>query len=273
MSIEPEQTAAHSLLPSLRLDGRTALITGGGAGIGRETSRVLAAAGAHVLVTDIDGNAARAAAAAIRAEGGTVSDYRLDVTKPEQVLDVCDQADREHGPVQILVNNAGIVTMAPFLEMTEAEFDAVLAVSLKGTYLMTRALLPAMRESGWGRIVSLSSMMGKNPAPYAAHYGAAKAGIIGFTQSIAQEAAPQVTVNCLCPTNIETAVIDHDIEFFRERDGISAEELIQQWIEDIPLGRLGQPLDVARAVLLLASDAGAFTTGQAINVSGGQQVH
>ena len=265
--------AYDELIPDLRLDGRVAAVTGAGRGIGRETARTLAAAGAHVLVTDIDETAARYAALGIRREGGSAGHHTLDVTDEEQVRGFAREAERAAGVVQILVNNAGIVTMAPFLELAEDEFDAVVAVSLRGTYLMTRALLPAMRRSGWGRVVSLSSMLGKTPAPYAAHYSAAKAAIIGFTQAVAKEAAPGVTVNCLCPTNVETGIMEEDFEFFGEKEGISPKALMRRWIAAIPMGRLGQPLDVARAVLLLVGEAGAFTTGQALNVSGGEEVH
>ena len=267
------EVAYDELMPSLRLDGRVAVVTGAGRGIGRETARILAAAGAHVLVTDIDEPAARQAADGIRREGGSAEHHILDVTDDLQVSAFAAAAERTAGVIQILVNNAGIVTMAPFLELGEDEFDAVVAVSLRGTYLMTRALLPGMRRSGWGRVISLSSMLGKTPAPYTAHYSAAKAAIIGFTQAIAKEAAPEVTVNCLCPTNVVTGIMDEDFEFFGEREGISPEELMKRWIEAIPMRRLGQPLDVARAVLVLAGEAGAFTTGQALNVSGGEEVH
>ena len=267
------EVAYGDLIPSLRLDGRVAVVTGAGRGIGRETARILAAAGAHVLVTDIDEASAEDAAATVRREGGSADHYALDVTDHEQVAGFASEAERAAGVIQILVNNAGIVTMAPFLELGEDEFDAVVAVSLRGTYLMTRALLPGMRRSGWGRVISLSSMLGKTPAPYTAHYSAAKAAIIGFTQAIAKEAAPQVTVNCLCPTNVVTGIMDEDFEFFGEKEGISPEDLMKRWIDAIPMGRLGQPLDVARAVLILAGEAGAFTTGQALNVSGGEEVH
>ncbi len=266
-------TAYDRLIPDLRLDGRVAAVTGAGRGIGRETARILAAAGAHTLVTDIDEQAAEETAGRIRDEGGSASAFPLDVTDEHQVAGFTQEAERDAGVIHILVNNAGIVTMAPFLDLPEEEFDSVLAVSLRGAYLMTRALLPAMRKSGWGRIISLSSMLGKTPARYTAHYSAAKAGIIGFTQAVAKEAAPEVTVNCLCPTNVETGIMEKDFEFFGEREGISPDDLRRRWVDAIPLGRLGQPLDAARAVLLLAGEAGAFTTGQALNVSGGEEVH
>lgn len=267
------EVAYDELIPSLRLDGRVAVVTGAGRGIGRETARILAAAGAHVLVTDIDDEAARDAADGIRRDGGTAEHHVLDVTDQVQVSEFSAEAERTEGLIQILVNNAGIVSMAPFLELGEDEFDAVVAVSLRGTYLMTRALLTGMRKSGWGRVISLSSMLGKTPAPYTAHYSAAKAAIIGFTQAIAKEAAPEVTVNCLCPTNVVTGIMDEDFEFFGAKEGISPDDLIRRWVDAIPMGRLGQPLDVARAVLILVGEAGAFTTGQALNVSGGEEVH
>lgn len=260
-------------LPDLTLSNKTALVTGGGAGIGRGIATMLSAAGAHVIVTDVNHESADETAELCRDAGGLASAFLLDVTDSSAVEDVCREIVSEIGLVSILINNAGVVSLSRFLEMPIDDFDRIIDVSLKGTYLMTRGVLPQMHQQSWGRIISISSMMGKTPAGYAAHYAAAKAGIIGFTQSIAKEVGPNITVNCLCPGNIETAIVEHDYKFFSDRYSISPEELRQQWIEEVPLGRLGEPSDVARAVLVLATETGQYTTGQAINVSGGLEIH
>ena len=260
-------------LPDLMLSNKNALVTGGGAGIGRGIAKMLSAAGAHVIVTDMNFESANETANTCRDAGGSASAFLLDVTDSSAVENICKEVVDQIGLVGILINNAGVVSIAPFLELSIDDFDRIIDVSLKGTYLMTRSVLPQMHEQNWGRIISLSSMMGKTPAGYAAHYAAAKAGIIGFTQSIAKEVGPHITVNCLCPGNIETAIMEHDYDYFSERYSISPDELRQQWIDEVPLGRLGEPSDVARAVLVLATETGQYTTGQAINVSGGLEIH
>jgi NAD(P)-dependent dehydrogenase (short-subunit alcohol dehydrogenase family) len=261
------------LLPSLRLSGRTAAVTGAANGIGREIARVLAAAGAFVVVIDVDVDNADAVAADIRSEGGASAFRIADVASAVQVKQLASDIINDHAVIDIIVNNAGVVTLSPFLSLSARDLDAVLAVNLRGTYLMTRAFVPAMLQAGFGRIINVSSMLAKTPVRYTAHYAAAKAGVIAFTQAVAKEAAPAVTVNCLCPTSIETRMADVDYEFYRTHEGISPAELKQRWIDAVPLRRLGTPMDVAWAALLLAGETGSFTTGQAINVSGGQELH
>jgi NAD(P)-dependent dehydrogenase (short-subunit alcohol dehydrogenase family) len=257
----------------LTLEGRRALVTGAGSGMGRATSTLLAARGAEVLATDLDGDTAEETAALCRAAGGRAQAARLDVSGYREVADVIGRLAASRGPIDIGVSCAGIGEFDAIADVREEDFDRVWAVNVGGTYAVARELLPGMRERGWGRLIGFSSLLAKTPLPQLGPYSAAKAAIIGFTQAVALEVVPTVTVNCVCPGMIDTPILGTDLEHARRTDPEATLDDVRRTLAaDIPAGRLGQPEEVAQMVAFLASDMAAFVTGQAINVSGGQEM-
>ncbi len=248
---------------SATLDGRVALVTGGASGIGAGIARVLAAAGARVAVGDLDTEGAAAA-------GGL--GVRLDVTDRGSVDEAVTRVEQELGPVDVLVNNAGVSSVTPFVEITDADWDRLTAVNLRGVLVVTQRVLPSMLDRRSGRIINISSMAGKEGLPNLAHYCATKFGVIGLTQSLAKEVADrEVTVNAVCPGVVRTPLWDDpDTGILRQLDG---ENGWQAFVSGIPLGRPQSAEDIGHACAYLASDAAANITGEALNVSGGQQMH
>lgn len=257
----------------LSLGGRVALVTGAGSGMGRATSLLLAARGATVIATDLNGDTAAETAARVIAAGGQAHATKVDVSDYDEVASELARLAAEHGPIDIAVSCAGIGSFNTVADVAEDEIDSVLAVSLGGTYAVTRAVLPGMRDRGFGRLIGFASLNGKTPPPGLAHYSAAKAALIGFTQAVALEVAPEVTVNCVSPGMIDTPIMLEDLEFARRTNpDVTLEQVIATAALDVPAGRLGQPEEVAQMVAFLASDQAAFITGQAFNVSGGQEM-
>ena len=249
------------------MHGRVALITGGGSGIGAGIARVLSAAGARVAVADLNEDAAAAVAADLPGLG-----VHLDVTDRANTDAAVSRVEAELGQVDVLVNNAGISIVAPFLDITDPDWDRLLNVNLRGVLIVTQRVLPSMLERRSGRIINISSMAGKEDLPNLACYCATKFGVIGLTQSLAREVADRdVTVNAVCPGVVRTPLWDNpDTGILRDLDG---ENGWQSFLAGIPLGRPQSAEDIGHACAYLASDAAANITGEALNVSGGQQVH
>jgi NAD(P)-dependent dehydrogenase (short-subunit alcohol dehydrogenase family) len=245
------------------LDGRVALVTGGASGIGAGIARVLAAAGARVAVGDLDAEGAAAAAGL---------GVRLDVTDRDSVDEAVTRVEQELGPVDVLVNNAGVSSVTPFVEISDADWDRLMAVNLRGVLVVSQRVLPSMLERRSGRIINISSMAGKEGLPNLAHYCATKFGVIGLTQALAKEVAGHnVTVNAVCPGVVRTPLWDDpDRGILRQLDG---ERGWAQFLAGIPLGRPQSADDIGYACAYLASGAAANITGEALNVSGGQQMH
>jgi len=239
---------------------RTALVTGASRGIGRAAAIALGAAGFAVCVNyRAQEEAAQEVARTIRAADGEATAIQADVSKREEVEALFRQVGEQLGPPAVLVNNAGITRDMLLLRLSEDDWDAVLDTNLRGAYLCTKVALRSMLKARWGRIINVSSVVGLTGNPGQANYAAAKAGLIGFTRSVAREVANRsITVNALAPGYITTD-ITHDLP----------EELKARILEMIPAGRFGTPEDVADAAVFLASDAARYITGQVLNVDGG----
>ena len=254
----------------MKLNGKVAIVTGGGSGIGAEIARQLAGAGAAVVVSDIDLAAAEAVQSAIIAQGHKAIAVQHDVTSAPSAAALLAKAEADLGPIHILVNNAGVSGNSPFLQMTEEEWDRVLNINLKGHFLTTRAVLPGMVARSYGRVINLSSICGKQGFPNIAHYCSSKFAIIGFTQSLAKEFAKSgITVNSICPGIIDTPINKHVINRIASDTGLSRDSAWLNLVSNIPQGHPQTCLDVARMALYLASDWAANMTGGSYHVDGG----
>jgi meso-butanediol dehydrogenase / (S,S)-butanediol dehydrogenase / diacetyl reductase len=244
--------------------GRKALVTGGGAGFGLEIARRLVAAGAQVAVVDLDG--ARAAQL-----GDAVLPLQADVRSPGAVRDAVARAAEELGGLDTLVNSAGVIHIKPLEEVGEADWDLTLDVNLKGAFLVSQAAAPHLRASGRGRIVSIASDAGKRGFAWIQAYCASKFGLVGLTESLAVELAPDgVTVNCVCPVGCPTTEMGKGVLAWKvETTGRSAEDVAAAAARTNPLGRNATEADVAAAVMWFVSDEAAFLTGIALDVDGG----
>ncbi|NJE13162.1 SDR family NAD(P)-dependent oxidoreductase [Thermococcus sp. LS2] len=247
------------------LSGKVALVTGSVRGIGFAIAKRLAELGANIAINDIvpeDSEIVQQCLETIGKEGVRVKYYRADVSNSEEVNEMISSIIEDFGKIDILVNNAGITGAAkPVVELPEEEWDKVIAVDLKGTFLVTKAVLPYMIKQNFGRIVNISSVAGKEGNPNMAHYCAAKHGVIGFTKAVAREVLQyNIRINAVCPALIKTPLLE----------GLP-EEQIELLKSKIPLGRLGKPEEVADLVaFLVASEAVNFITGQAFNITGGR---
>ena len=240
-------------------NGRTALVTGASRGIGRAIALGLARDGFDLVVNDIarQQGELEAVVAEIAASGRRATALVADVSDRAQVHAMIGQA----GIIDAVVNNAGILIAASVEALGEDQWDAVMDVNAKGTFLVTQALLPGMRARGYGRIVNIASIGGKHGAPEQAHYSASKAAVMGFTRVLAQEVGPfGITANCVCPGIIVTEM---------GRTNLADQANVDKWERVTALRRLGQPEDVVGPACFFASDASAFVTGQSLNVCGG----
>ena len=260
----------------MSFEGRTALITGAAGAIGRGIAAGLAARGAKVFVTDLNPGAVEASVAAVATAGSVVGGLAGDVADECQMRQVVDAAAAAMGGrIDILVNVAGIVAQGKVEEIAVDEWDRVFAVNCRGTFLPTKYVVPRMKAQGYGRIINFSSKSGKTGSALMSHYSAAKAAIIGFTQSLAHELADSgITVNCLCPGITEnTGVWDNVSAGYIRNLGKSREEVIRQFTSKVPLKRLARIGDVVAVTLFLAGPGADYMTGQAINVTGGREMH
>ncbi len=254
------------------LDGKTALITGGGRGIGAAVAHRLAAAGAAVVVSARSEDQIEAVAAEIRADGGHATAVPCDVTDAGAVRSLHRAAQEwSRTPVAILVNNAGIADSRPLARVDVDAWDRLFAVNVRGVMLCTQAFLPEMVATGWGRVVNVASIAGKMGAPYITAYSASKHAVIGFTRSAAAEVAESgVTVNAVCPGFVDTEMTETSIERIQRKTGLSREDALRHLEDASPQKRLYRPDEVAYAVVALCHELAGGITGQSIVIDGGR---
>lgn len=240
------------------LAGRTAVITGGARGIGYAAARRMLDSGAAVALWDIDAARLKEAAGTLGA-GAKVSTNVVELTDEASVQAATDATVAAHGGIDILVNNAGITRDNLFIRMKDEEWDQVIAVNLTATFRLTRAAAKLMMRKRWGRIISITSVVGVTGNPGQGNYAASKAGMIGMSKSLAAEVASRnVTVNCLAPGFIETAMTD-----------VLNDKQKETILTRVPAGRLGRAAEIAAAAVYLASEEAAYVTGQTLHVNGG----
>jgi 2-hydroxycyclohexanecarboxyl-CoA dehydrogenase len=244
------------------LAGRVAVVTGAAGGIGRAIVAALCAEGAPVAAADLDEHAVRKMEAASGTGGGRVLGVRMDIADSSSVRSAMARVEAELGPVHILVNNAGIDKIEPFVESTEDTWRRIVEVNLIGPVICTRAVLDGMLERGAGRIICIASDAGKVGSSGEVVYSGTKGGVIAFAKALARETArANVTVNCVCPGPTDTALLD--------QIAARSQKMYDALARAIPLRRIAQPGDIAPAVVFLASDAAGYITGQALSVNGG----
>jgi 3-hydroxybutyrate dehydrogenase len=252
------------------LEQRTAVVTGGGSGIGAECARELARAGVRVVVAARSEERLKAVVADITTAGGTALAVVCDVSSAESVTTLADTARAAFGPVDILVNSAGVATAAPLHRTTLELWNQAFAVNATGVFLCTQALAGPMAEAGWGRVVNIASVAGLHGAKYISAYAASKHAVVGFTRSVAEELAPRgVTVNAVCPGYVDTPMTDRSVERIVEKTGIEADRARDALLATSPQGRLITVGECASAVLYLCSDGARGITGQTIVIDGG----
>ncbi|CAN5831627.1 3-oxoacyl-[acyl-carrier-protein] reductase [soil metagenome] len=241
--------------------GRVALVSGSGQGMGRAIASLLARRGAHVAINDVDVAHAESTAADLREFGAETLAVPADVTDPAAVRAMVHAITDRFGALHILVNNAGVLRPTKVIDIPDDEWDWVIDVNLKGTFLCSQAVLPVMQEQGWGRIVNISSSAGKSVSTVGgAHYTAAKAGVLGFSRHLAKEVARDgITVNAICPGLFDTEMVRETIDDARA----------VAYARSFPIQRLGLPEEVAELVAFLASDRAAYITGASLDINGG----
>lgn len=245
------------------LEETTALVTGASRGIGRAIAEGLAEEGARVAINYRSSeDAAREAVETIEADGGDAIAVRADVSDPGSVEAMVGDCETEFGSIDVLVNNAGLLTQSPLVEMELEQWRETIDTDLTGTFLVTRNVLPGMLESGSGKVINVASQLGIKGAEEMAHYSAAKGGVIAFTRALAREVGPEVQVNAIAPGPIETDMLD---------------DITEEWREDkereLPLGRLGTVEEVVPTAVLLAGEGGDYYTGQTLSPDGGDAMH
>jgi len=243
----------------MRFDGKVVIVTGGALGIGQATAMLFAQEGAKVIIADIDDQGGSETVRLIREAGGEATFVHTDIRSSADAQNMVRVAVDTYGTVDVLVNNAGITRDRLLLRMSEADWDAVLDTNLKGAFHCTKAVQRILLRKRYGRIINIGSVVGLMGNAGQANYAAAKAGLIGFTKSLAKELGSRhITVNLVAPGFIETRLT-----------AVLSEEVVQKVQAQIPLGRMGSTEDVADAVAFLASDAAAYITGQILRVDGG----
>ena len=254
-----------------RFENKTVVITGASRGIGAAIAKRFAQEGANVLVSANE-DAVHAVADVIKSGGGRAASFVGDVTDKASVVALFDAAEREFGSVDVSVQNAGVITISKVEDLSENDWDKVMAVNTKGVFLCAQEAIARMRKHGrGGRIINTASGQARDGFIYTPHYAASKMGVVGITQSLAKEVATEnITVNAFCPGIIETDMWAYNDQAWGKLLGnYGPGELMKEWVDGIPMKRAGSGDDVAGLVTFLASDDAAYITGQTVNVDGG----
>lgn len=250
---------------SLSLSGKTALITGGGGGIGRATALLMSREGAAISIVDRDAEAASSVAQEITSAGGQALAITADVSSEQDAQEAVQATKDTFGRLDILFNNAGIIRRANVTDISVADWDQVVGVNLRGVFLMSRFAIPVMTEGGGGAIVNTGSGWGLVGGYQAVSYCATKAAVVNLTRAMAIDHASQgIRVNCICPGDVNTSMLKNE----GEQLGVSAEDFLAE-SADRPLGRVGTPEEIAETVLFLASEKASYVTGTSLVVDGG----
>ena len=249
----------------LSLEGKVAIITGAASGIGLASAKLLAKAGAGVALLDVDATKGKKAKQEIEKIGRKAKFYRCDVTSNSDCKKTTEDVYQKFGKIDILVNNAGVTRRKDVVELNEEEWDLVLNVNLKAIYLLSRHVIPHMIEDGGGSIINIGSGWGLKGGPQAAAYCAAKGGVVNLTRAMAIDHGKQnIRVNCVCPGDVDTPLLHEEAAQLGEDET----EFLKK-AADRPLKKIGQPEDIANAVLYLASDMSSWVTGSILVVDGG----
>ncbi len=252
-------TEARKARISADLSEQVALVTGAARGLGRAIAETLASCGAKIACIDVNEEALAETVSAIEAAGGSAAPHACDVSDSQRVTEVVGEVTKAWGGLHILVNNAGITRDNLIMRMRDDQWDSVIAINLRGTFLFTRAAARPMMKARRGRIINIASVSGLMGNPGQANYSASKAGVIGLTRTVAKElAGRKITVNAVAPGFIAT-----------EMTAAMGEETLAEICKHIPMGHLGDPQDIADAVLFLASEAAGFITGRVLAIDGG----
>lgn len=260
----------------LKLEGKTALVTGAAGAIGKGIAQALCRSGAKVFITDLETQAVQESVQEITGDGSSCQGLAADVTIADQVQKAVEVAAQTlGGRIDILVNVAGIVGQGRIEDISEAQWDNIFAVNCKGTFLFIKYVVPLMKQQRYGKIINFSSKSGKTGSALMSHYSGAKAAIMGMTQALAFELAEfNINVNCVCPGITDhTGVWTHVSAGYIENLKMPRDDVVRKFTEKIPLKRLASIDDVTAVTLFLASSGADYMTGQAINVTGGREMH
>jgi NAD(P)-dependent dehydrogenase (short-subunit alcohol dehydrogenase family) len=248
----------------MQLEGKVAIVTGGASGIGRATALLFAREGAAIVVADVNREAGERIAEEIVRSGGRAFFEAVDVTNAQDCQRLVGRAIRDFGRIDVLFNNAGIIRRATVLDISEDDWDRVMAVNVKSIYLLSREVIPHMEKQGAGSIINTASGWGLAGGAKAAVYCASKGAVVQLTKAMAIDHAPRIRVNCICPGDTDTGMLRNEAQQLGEDSHRFLAESAKR-----PLGRVGRPEEIAQAVLYLASDASSFVTGTALVVDGG----
>ena len=243
----------------MQLEGKVAVVTGSGSGIGRAIAVRFAKEGAKVGVWDLNGAGARETVQQITEAGGSAMAIEADCSDKDQIRNAANKIREAYGQIQILVNNAGIAPFAPYMDITDEQWDTMMRINLKGPHLCVREMLPAMIEAGWGRVINITSSSTQSGTFAQVHYASSKGGLLGMTKALALEhAATGVTFNMVPPGFVDTPSLR------------AAPIDVEKFAQTLPMKRVGRPEEIAGACLFLASEDSSYLTGQTLSTNGGR---